>query len=363
MNFIYYTIEYTVHVGVIFLASIKAVAQLSGFSVSAVSKYLKNPDSVRKITRARIENAIRELDYTPSTQARALRSGKTGMISIISPNITNPFFSEMFSAIQLRAREYGYTALLQTISSVQEAEESIVSHAFAVSSTNRVDGMIVCFPDEDEIMQMLRNQRKKLPIVLLSWNPQKEADVTVVVDVEKSIFEITNYLIAQGHQKIAYVGAPKSSTTSQAKEKGFFRAMKAAGLNVDDSLIYHGPYCTETGYLATKNFWKQQFNPTAIITEADIFAVGCIKYCHTMGISIPEQLAITGFDDIPIAELYNPSITTVRIPIHEISTKAMDSLYQILHDPMSIIQRIRPYNTQLVIRRSTNASYIEDILD
>lgn len=343
------------------LASIKDVARLSGFSVSAVSKYLKNPDSVRTTTRTRIESAIRELDYTPSTQARALRSGKTGMISIISPNITNPFFSEIFSAIQLRAREFGYTALLQTISNVQEAEGSVVSCSFAISSTSRVDGMIVCFPDEDEIIQMLRDQWKHLPIVLLSWKPQKEADVNIIVDVAQSVYEITNHLIQQGHRRIAYVGAPKNSTTSNEKENGFFRAMKEAGLQTINSLIYHGPYCSETGYRAAEQFWKEDIRPTAIVTEADIFAVGCIKYCHKKNITIPEQLAITGFDDIPMAALYHPSITTARIPIYEMSKTAMDSLYEMLQKPTTIMKEAIPYHTELIVRRSTDASFVEDI--
>ncbi len=283
------------------------------------------------------------------------------MISIISPNITNPFFSEIFSAIQLRAREFGYTALLQTISNVQEAEESVVSCSFAVSSISRVDGMIVCFPDENEIIQMLRNQWKHLPIVLLSWNPQKEADINIVVDVGQSIYEITNYLIKKGHRQIAYVGAPQNSTTSKEKESGFFRAMEEAGLHTIDTLIYHGPYCSETGYHATEQFWKQDIRPTAIITEADIFAVGCIKYCHKRNIMIPEQLAITGFDDIPMAALYHPSITTARIPIYEMSKTAMDSLYAMLQDPATAKKDKIPYHTQLIVRGSTEASFVEDI--
>ena len=140
------------------VAVIKDVAGRAGLSVSVVSKYLKAPSSVRSDTREKIERAIKELNYVPSTQARALRTGKTGLISIISPNITNPFFAELFSAIQSKALQLGYTAILQTIPAVQKTDNSVVSLPFAVSSSSSVDGMLICFPDEEEIVSFLRQQ-------------------------------------------------------------------------------------------------------------------------------------------------------------------------------------------------------------
>lgn len=343
------------------MAVIKDVANLAGLSVSVISKYLKNPDSVRDDTRERIESAISELNYVPSTQARALRTGKTGLISIISPNITNPFFAELFSAIHEKALAVGYTTILQTIPTARQMTNSVVSHPFAVMSINRVDGMIVCFPDEDEIVDILRKRWRHIPLVLLSWNTSGEADANLVVNLETGIYNTAKYLLAQGHTKIGYVGAPKSSTTSREKQNGYIRALVEAGLPVNQELIYHGPYDSMTGYQAAKKFWNQSMCPTSIITEADIFAVGCIKYCHQKQIQIPRQMAVTGFDDIPIAAMYQPPITTMRIPIEQMAVDAVCALCSLLGENESWGPIDMRYETELVIRRSTNPDYQEQV--
>lgn len=343
------------------MAVIKDVANLAGLSVSVISKYLKNPDSVRTDTRERIEAAITALDYVPSTQARALRTGKTGLISIISPNITNPFFAELFSAIQEKALEMGYTTILQTIPTARQTTSSVVSHPFAVSSISRVDGMIVCFPDEDEIVEILRKRWRHIPMVLLSWNTAGEADVNLVVNLASGIYNMAQYLLAQGHTKIGYVGAPKSSTTSQEKQHGYVRALMQAKLPVDETLIYHGPYEFMTGYQAAKQFWNQPARPSAIITEADIFTVGCIKYCHQKQIQIPQQMAVTGFDDIPMAAMYQPTITTMRIPIAQMAADAVRSLCRLLSEGRESEPIEMRYETELVIRRSTDPNYQEQV--
>lgn len=343
------------------MAVIKDVANLAGLSVSVISKYLKNPDSVRVDTRERIESAITELDYVPSTQARALRTGKTGLISIISPNITNPFFAELFSAIQEKALAVGYTTILQTIPTARQTTSSVVSHPFAVSSISRVDGMIVCFPDEDEIVEILRKRWRHIPLVLLSWNTAGEADANLVVDLASGIYNTAKYLLAQGHTKIGYVGAPKSSTTSQEKQHGYVRALMEANLPVDQELIYHGPYDSMTGYQAAKKFWNQSTRPTSIITEADIFAVGCIKYCHQKQIQIPQQMAVTGFDDIPMAAMYQPPITTMRIPIEQMAADAVRALCRLLDEGKNGDPIDMRYETELQIRRSTDPDYQEQV--
>ena len=343
------------------VAVIKDVAGRAGLSVSVVSKYLEAPSSERSDTREKIERAIKELNYVPSTQARALRTGKTGLISIISPNITNPFFAELFSAIQSKALQLGYTAILQTIPTVQKTDNSVVSHPFAVSSSSRVDGMIICFPDEEEIVSFLRQQWKCLPMVLLSWNAAKEADANIIVDVAKGTYETTRYLLGQGHRSIGYVGAPENSATSQEKQKGYIRALLEGGMAVRPEMIFHGPYCPETGYQAAETFWRGAERPTAIITEADIFAVGCIKYCHKKNIDVPGEMAVVGFDDIPMAALYHPSITTVRLPIGKLGDCAVETLRRMLDAKDQARQPAVHFDTELIERKSTNPAYVEEI--
>ena len=193
------------------MAVIKDVAETAGLSVSVVSKYLKNPDSVRPDTKTRIEKAIKELNYVPSAQAQSLRTGRTGMIAVISPNVTNPFFAELFSIIQSQAAKVGYIVVLQTISSIKKTNDEPNERFSTFSSLIRhVDGIIVCFPDDDNVISFLRHQWKKQPIVALNWKADKKADINLLVDVEEGIYKITNYLISIGRKSIGYIGRPRT---------------------------------------------------------------------------------------------------------------------------------------------------------
>ena len=340
------------------MAVIKDVANLAGLSVSVVSKYLKNPDRVRDDTRRRVERAIRELNYKPSTAARALRTGLSGMISVISPNITNPFFAELFDIIQTNAASRGYTAILQTMNTAGDTG-SVVSETFAVSSVSRVDGIIVCFPDDETVIPFLQKQWGDLPVVLLTWKPLDSCVPScVLMNVEKGIYTTTRHLLSLGHRNIGYVAAPGTSITSKEKYKGFLRALREQRITVLPEHVFHGPYGMDTGYQAARTFLKSDTPPTAIVTENDIFAIGCIKYCHKKKIRVPDDMAVTGFDDIPMAAMYEPPITTLRPSLSEMGEAAVKKLCHLITDDKVTENPV--FEAALIVRRSTDHSFVEE---
>ncbi len=341
------------------MAVIKDVAETAGLSVSVVSKYLKNPDSVRPDTKTRIEKAIKELNYVPSAQAQSLRTGRTGMIAVISPNVTNPFFAELFRIIQSQAAKVGYIVVLQTISSIKKTNDEPNERFSTFSSLIRhVDGIIVCFPDDDNVISFLRHQWKKQPIVALNWKADKKADINLLVDVEEGIYKITNYLISIGRKSIGYIGAPEDSVTSRSKKNGYLRAMEENRLEIRPDFIFHGPYNVETGYFGTQNMYQSSERPDAIVTEADIFAFGSIKYCHQNRIKTPDDVAVTGFDDLPMAAMSHPSLTTISLPIKDMGKQAVECLYSLIFKKEIDPSGLNPdYRAQIVIRQSTDLNY------
>ncbi len=342
---------------VIFMAVIKNVAASAGLSVAVVSKYLRNPDSVRLDTKERIEAAIYALNYKPSTAARALRTGRTGLLSVVMPDITNPFFAELFNSMRKEASAVGYTVLLQSTGELEQ-KSSVVSAAYAVSSTQRVDGVIVCFPDDESFIAELNSKMGNVPIVALGWRPMETARSSITLDVRGGIYTAAKHLISIGHKVIAYTGGPSHSVISKEKYEGYLQALLEHEIKTRPEFVYHGHFTMETGYLAAKSFLSIPEPPTAIVAENDILAVGCMKYCHKKKLSIPTQMAITGFDDISLASMYEPPITTARPPIAELGIAAVRQFSAMLGGD------VRPntplaFSTELIIRKSTDISFSE----
>lgn len=338
------------------LAVIKDVANYADLSVAVVSKYLKNPDSVRKDTRDRIETAIQALHYVPSAAARSLRTGLTGMLYVVSPNITNPFFAQLFRYLQSFAHERGYTAVLQTLDMVREHTGPNGKPLPSQSASMHVDGLIVCFPDDELIVDYLQNKWENTPFMYLTWKPlDHRVKAAVLMDVKDAMYVAAKHLISLGHRRIAYVGAPELSVTSKEKFAGCQKALSEAGLSILPQYIYHGPYDMETGRKAAEYFLNIDPKPTAILTESDEFAIGCIKHCLRSGVRVPDEIAVTGFDDIPIAGMYEPPLTTLKLPLKDMAREAIDRLlYMIDQKTMESASPAPVFYAQLIVRESTN---------
>ncbi|MBQ4062020.1 MAG: LacI family DNA-binding transcriptional regulator [Christensenellaceae bacterium] len=332
------------------MAVIKDVANLAGVSVSTVSKYFNNPAGLSEPYKSKVEKAVKELNFTPNAMARGLRTKRTNTIALIVPDITNNFYVEVYNSIRSAALAQGLITQLYTC----EENVNVLSDLLSQLSPVKVDGIIMAFLDEDEIMTQLSEAQTNLPITLMSWDIDNQFSA-VVLNLHSTIYRSTKYLIEQGHKRIAYISGIKNSRISQEKLSGYLKAMSDSGFDIPENYISHGKYLFRTGYQAAKGFMMLPEPPTAVVAANDILAIGCCKYLISHGYHIPEDVAVIGMDGVQLSHIYDPSITTMAIPIEEMCLDAVGMLINKIEKPGSK-NRQTIYETNLVIGRSTYPS-------
>ena len=300
------------------MANIKQVAAAAGLSVSCVSKYLKAPDSVLPTTRQRIEEAIEALQYVPSAAARSLRTKKSYQVKIVMEGISNPFFADMFEGLRRQLEAHGYTSLLQNMDKPPAPEDLM-----------GLDGLIVCFGDDEQrIRELLQTAGSALPTVCLHWRQPDFSVPTVWVDVSDGMGLAVDWLVEQGCDRFAYVGGPRSSVISGVKYQGTAAALASAGKALPPEQVYHGEFTFQAGYDAAKAIARLTQRPQAVVCENDVLAAGVICGLYRQGLRVPEDIRVTGFDNIPLAEMYIPAITSIAIPMEEMHTRAVEMLLE-----------------------------------
>ncbi len=331
------------------MAVIKDVARLAGVSPSTVSKYLNHSPTLNSRYRARIKKAIDKLGYTPSHIARSMRTGRKNLIAVIVPSILNPFYSEIYHAIRTECLQRGYTPILYATDENMEVLRSILVNVGA----SHVDGAILCFLDEEEIIRRLEEMETRTPVALMSWHVQSKKFSCVVADVYSAIVASTRHVIELGHKRIGYVGGRLSRSISQAKLRAFKTTIAGAGLPLLNDLIVADAFRYETGFTATRAFMQAKDPPTAIVAANDMLAIGCVKYLINNGFKVPEEVAVIGHDGIQLASIYDPSISTMAQPIAETGRTLVDMVLSRIEKPSSKRSRA-VFQFELKVRRSTD---------
>ena len=242
------------------MAVIKEVAEHAGVSVGSVSKYLNYPKTLKPDTRQRIEAAIEALDYRPSPLAQSLRTGRTGVIAVVVPDITNPFFAETYSAIHRAAGLRGLVTVLHTT----DSRLATLKESLSQRSIRQVDGAIFCFVDGSEaVNEYLGRVALSIPVVLLSEDLATIRFDVVAIDAMDGIRQATVHLAGTGRRRIAYVGGPEGDRISRDKHAGYRGGMERSGLEPDPSLRHAGPFTLQTGYEAARRFMVEAAQSTS----------------------------------------------------------------------------------------------------
>jgi DNA-binding LacI/PurR family transcriptional regulator len=331
------------------MAVIKDVAAQAGVSVGSVSKYLHHPQALKEATRARIEAAIAALDYRPSPLAQSLRTGRTGVLAVAVPDITNPFFAEAYSAIHRAAGARGLATVLHTTdASLERLQDSL-----SARSIRQVDGAIFCFVDEDDaVTEYLARVNRAIPVVLLSQDVSISRFDTVAIDVQDGLRQAALHLAGSGCRRIAYLGGPPAGRISRSKHLGYLRGLEESGLAADPGLRRSGEFSLRTGHAAAAAFMADPVPPDGIVAENDLLAIGCLKYLLQQGIAVPGRVAVSGFDNISLAAMYEPALSTVAIPIEPMAEAALGMITRALREPGSRHRRsVLPL--ELVVRASS----------
>lgn len=307
------------------MATIHDVAQTAQVSPTTVSRYLNNRIELPPTTAARIDAAIALLDYRPNLLAKRLSTGRTEAIGLVAPEIREPFFAELASAVEDEADRHGYTIFMSSTRSDRQRE---------IASLNRlhdrhVDGLIMMTntPDDGTLAKLIGRRRN---VVLIDEDVPGVSVPRLFVENETGGYLATRHLIEAGHEKIAYIGGPEGLYSVEHRRAGYLRAMREAGLPVRKQWLAGGSFSSDFARKTTLGFLKLANPPTAIFGSSDYIAIGVLLALKQADLSVPRDMSVVGFDDMPLTELFNPPLTAIRQPIEALGRRGFQLLFSLL---------------------------------
>ena len=329
------------------MSNIHDVAREAGVSISTVSRVIQGASNVLPETRARIEEAIQKLDYHPNRLAQQFRTQQTKTILVIVPEIGNSFFTEILHGIEDIAAKNNYTVLLVDF----RGESSIEMKCYDMLSQKLVDGIItfsVGIPKHE-----LQHLATQYPIVIGIRYFADNTVPNVTIDNIKAIKDITSYMLNLGHKKLCYLAGPANVPIYQDRINGYLGALKERGLSVDQNSIVHCDPSVQGGYDAVQALLRDnEYSFSAIVASGDTMAIGAIRALNDCGKKVPEDVAVSGFDDVELAALFSPALTTVRQPKHQIGVRTAEKLLDLIAGKIHMANR-EVLNYELVIRESS----------
>ncbi|MBD2815279.1 DNA-binding transcriptional regulator CytR [Xenorhabdus sp. Flor] len=329
------------------LATMKDVAKVAGVSTATVSRTLMNPDKVSAHTRQKVENAVLEVGYYPHNLAKNLRRNESRAILVIVPNISDPFFNESIRGIEETAAKHGYLVLIGDCKHQQQQEHAFIN----LLITKRIDGMILL--GSNVPFDVSKEEQKNMPPMVMANEFAPELGLpTVHIDNLTSAFNATHHLQKIGHKRIACITGPDTMPLCQYRLQGYIQALRRTGVPIRDEYIVRGDFTHESGAESAKILLTLPEPPSAIFCHSDVMAIGAMWQAKKMGLKLPEDLSIVGFDNINMAQYSEPPLTTVAQPCYEIGHNSMLLLLEQLQGRM-VSKGSRLLDAELLIREST----------
>ncbi|WP_420456033.1 LacI family DNA-binding transcriptional regulator [Rubrivirga sp.] len=333
------------------MATLKDVAARANVSFSTVSRAINEPGRVNADTRARVEEAIRHLRYTPHRAARRLRGRSTHaqIFGLLIPDIENPFYSGIVRGVEDRAYAEGYAVILSNTNEDLDRERFYLD----VLRQEAAAGAILP-PLSDGSPVPYHPDALGFPVVCFDRRPEIDGLDTVVVDNEQGAFDAVSHLIGLGHRRIGLVVASLDLSTSRERADGYRRALREHDVPVAEELVRTGEPRKEAGQTLSLDLLQSADRPTALFAGNNVMAMGALTAAQALGLRIPDDLSVVGFDDPPWVELVTTPLTTVRQPAYEIGRTAADLLLQRVADP-DRASSVVVLPTTLVVRASCAA--------
>ncbi|GAB1806144.1 MULTISPECIES: LacI family DNA-binding transcriptional regulator [Priestia] len=330
------------------MPTIYDVAKLSGLSKTTVSRVINNHSYVSEEKKNLVLKAMKELNYTPNPSARKLRGQVTTTIGVIVPRIVNPFFSYLVDSIEQVAYKNGYHVLIFQSNEDKEKELAFLN----LLKTKQVDGIIMTSIEND--WSIIEPFTESGPILLCN-EYVNNANVPIVrLDQYKGAYIGVKHLLEKGHRKIGYCTGGLFAEEGKDKDRnqGYQKALQEAGIEPDPKWIFVNQHSIEDGKQVVKKILSMEDRPTAIFTGSDEIAGGMMIEAKECDLKIPNDLAIIGFDDQPLAQMLDPKLTTIRQPIDQMGVKAMETLIDMLNDSEVKVETFE-LPIELVVRSST----------
>ena len=325
------------------MSTLNDVAAVAGVSPTTISRYLSRSIVLPQTTRDRIDAAITALDYRPNLLAKRLSTGRAEAIGLVTPEIDNPFFAQLAAAVEAEAEKHGYAVYMTSTHGDPLREIGAVRRM----RDGHVDGLVLITsrPDDGALARLLADDDK---VVLLDEDVPGIGLCRVFAQNEHGAWLATRHLIAAGHRHIGFIGGPPGLMSVQERKAGFERAMAEAGLPAAPQAVLLRDYSRAFGDQAAKILLGLNPRPSAIFASSDYLAIGVLGAFQRAGLSVPQDMSLIGFDDMPFADLVNPPLTTIRQPVPEMGRLAFQVLLALIHGenaarlsrlPVELVQR------------------------
>jgi LacI family transcriptional regulator len=316
-----------------------------------VSKALRDEPDVSEATKGRIKSLAQQMGYVPDSSAQGLRTRTTKMLGLLISATTDPTVPRMTLAIEDRAHELGYDLLLMHTLNTVEREEYCIRRMLA----RRVDGIFISpvyrMEPEARIYKELAAQQTR--VVLLGPSaPFCNQFPAVQVDDLVASFTATQHLLKLGHKRIAFLAGPLAAPWSQARFEGYRRALREAGMDVDDSLVFQAGSTTEDGVKAASQMLDESCKATAVQAANDLVAIGFADMLLNRGVRIPQDISVVGFGNTITSEYFRVPMTTVRQPKFRLGLAAVEMMLQLLRGQRAETKRLP---AELIVRASSSA--------
>lgn len=303
--------------------TIKEIAAEAGVSIATVSIVLNKKDKkISEATRKRILDIAGKYNYTPNGMARSLVTKKTETIGLIIPDIVNPFFPEIARGVEDKASEFGYSVIYCNTDDKIKRENKYID----ILTEKAVDGIIFARSAGDN-GGVCSLEKCKVPIVLIDRD-YEEGNVIgkILVDNKSGTYDATLYLLDRGYKNIAYIAGDTTINTAADRLEGYKKALLERNMPVNEEYIKIGDYRMQWGIDAVSELIEQKLPIDCIFCGNDIIAIGAVKKLREKGLRVPQDIGVVGFDDIYLAGLTEPALTTVKQPIYEMGYKAAELL-------------------------------------
>jgi LacI family transcriptional regulator len=329
------------------MATIKDVAAMAGVSFTTVSHVVNNTRPVSADVRAKVEHAIRQLNYVPSAVARSLKARSTATIGLVVPNSTNPYYAELARGIEDGCAREGYCVFFCN----SDDEPAKQRNYLRVLQEKRIDGLIIASAGEDAVLaQSLADAPE--PFVVVDRNIEGLSADLVQIDHERGAYLATRHLIELGHVRIGCITGAVSTAVSAMRVHGFIRAMAERGIEIAPSAIVEGDFSGRGGQEAAARLFDT-VRPSAIFACNDMMGIGALRVAAVRGIRVPEHCSIVGFDDIELSAYTYPALSTVGESVRTLGEAAAEMLIERISGAVSGPMRRRLISPRLVLREST----------
>lgn len=324
------------------------VAQAACVSTATVSRALSGTGRVSEKTRRRVVKAANDLGYTGNSIARALRSKHSGIVGMIVPSISNPFFTALVESVEHELQLVGKTLFLCD----SQGDVALEARRLRSLQESHVDGILISPCHGIESITALNNIRKSTPVVQLDQFVVGTATDWVGIDDEKAMELVVRHAVEQGARTAVFVSSASTNSSTQARLAGFLKHAEAYGIAVESNDIMLGRFSVEWGEEVGARLLEHPSLPDVIVCGADVIAFGVIRAFTAAGVSIPGRVMLTGFDDVAFASIITPSITTVRQPTRLLAAEAVRLLSQPSVEGPRAHAKVA-FAPQLIVREST----------